>query len=111
MWVYHSSIGPLYIVPTGDGLFGFLYIDGILRRGVMNTRVENMIRVCQFLGISLDALVSGRIEPYSDRPSFSIDDVSALEKYHNLPASDKETVDFVLNRHAQRAESAETTKV
>ena len=23
MWVYHSSIGPLYIVPTGDGLFGF----------------------------------------------------------------------------------------
>ena len=86
-------------------------IDGILRRGVMNTRVENMIRVCQFLGISLDALVSGRIEPYSDRPSFSIDDVSALEKYHNLPASDKETVDFVLNRHAQRAESAETTKV
>ena len=86
-------------------------IDGILRRGVMNTRVENMIRVCQFLGISLDALVAGRIEPYSDRPSFSIDDVSALEKYHNLPASDKETVDFVLNRHAQRAESAETTKV
>ena len=81
-------------------------IDGILRRGVMNTRVENMIRVCQFLGISLDALVAGRIEP-----SFSIDDVSALEKYHNLPASDKETVDFVLNRHAQRAESAETTKV
>ena len=80
-------------------------IDGILRRGVMNTRV------CQFLGISLDALVAGRIEPYSDRPSFSIDDVSALEKYHNLPASDKETVDFVLNRHAQRAESAETTKV
>ena len=78
-------------------------IDGILRRGVMNTRVENMIRVCQFLGISLDALVAGRIEPYSDRPSFSIDDVSA--------ASDKETVDFVLNRHAQRAESAETTKV
>lgn len=76
-------------------------IDGILRRGVMNTRVEN----------SLDALVAGRIEPYSDRPSFSIDDVSALEKYHNLPASDKETVDFVLNRHAQRAESAETTKV
>ena len=75
-------------------------IDGILRRGVMNTRVENMIRVCQFLGISLDALVAGRI-----------DDVSALEKYHNLPASDKETVDFVLNRHAQRAESAETTKV
>lgn len=86
-------------------------IDGILRRGVMNTRVENMIRVCQFLGISLDALVAGRIEPYSDRPSFSIDDVSALEKYHNLPASDKETVDFVLNRHAQRAESAKTTKV
>ena len=41
-------------------------IDGILRRGVMNTRVENMIRVCQFLGISLDALVAGRIEPYSD---------------------------------------------
>ena len=80
-------------------------IDGILRRGVMNTRVENMIRVCQFLGISLDALVAGRIEPYSDRPSFSIDDVSALEKYHNLPASDKETVDFVLNRHAQRAEA------
>ena len=50
-------------------------IDGILRRGVMNTRVENMIRVCQFLGISLDALVAalsriltGRLSPSTMYP-------------------------------------------
>ena len=47
-------------------------IDGILRRGVMNTRVENMIRVCQFLGISLPGALSriltGRLSPSTMYP-------------------------------------------
>lgn len=85
-------------------------VDGILRRGVMNARVENMIKLCQFLGISLDALVAGQIAPYSDTPAFSIEDVAALEKYHQLPESDRETVDFVLNRRAKKQVAAESTE-
>mgnify|MGYP001037549278 CR=1 FL=1 len=43
-------------------------IDGILRRGVMNTRVENMIRVCQFLGIALSRILTGRLSPSTMYP-------------------------------------------
>ena len=39
MWVYHSSIGPLYIVPTGDGLFGFLY-NGIIWEACPTPQIE-----------------------------------------------------------------------
>lgn len=85
-------------------------VDGILRRGVMNARVENMIKLCQFLGISLDALVAGQISPYSDTPAFSIEDVAALEKYHQLPESDRETVDFVLNRQAKKQDASESAE-
>ena len=73
-------------------------VDGIMRRGVMNARVENMIRICEHLGISLDALIDGKLKPRNITPSITMQDASVLDKYRNLPASDKETVDFLLDR-------------
>lgn len=37
-------------------------VDTILKRGIRKAGVNNMILLCQALGISLDALVEGRIE-------------------------------------------------
>lgn len=37
-------------------------LDTILKRGIRNASVDNVIRICDFLGISTDALINGRIE-------------------------------------------------
>lgn len=49
MWVYHSSIGPLYIVPTGDGLFGFLY-NGIIWEACPTPQIEADNVFCRATG-------------------------------------------------------------
>lgn len=49
MWVYHSSIGPLYIVPTGDGLFGFLY-NGIIWGACPTPQIEADNVYCRATG-------------------------------------------------------------
>ena len=49
MWVYHSSIGPLYIVPTGDGLFGFLY-NGIIWEACPTPQIEADNVYCRATG-------------------------------------------------------------
>lgn len=73
-------------------------IDGILRRGVMNARVENMILICERLGISLDALIDGKLEPRQRPAVLSAQEMNVIDKYRDLPNYDKETVDFLLNR-------------
>ncbi len=37
-------------------------IDSIFKRGIHNTTVSNIYKICEFLEINMDALVSGRIE-------------------------------------------------
>ena len=37
-------------------------LDTILKRGIRNASVDNVIRICDFLEISTDALINGRIE-------------------------------------------------
>jgi hypothetical protein len=39
MWVYHSSIGNLYIVPLADGRYGFRY-DGIVWESCHSPQAE-----------------------------------------------------------------------
>lgn len=41
-------------------------VDSILRRGVLNSNVNNVIKICKALGISTDELAKGNIVPAED---------------------------------------------
>ena len=41
-------------------------LQGVLNRGVQQSSITVMIRICQFLHISLDDLIQGNIVPSSD---------------------------------------------
>ena len=42
-------------------------IDSIFRRGIGNSSVSNVIKICKTLGISADALAEGKIVPSIER--------------------------------------------
>lgn len=44
-------------------------VDSIFKRGIRNASVENIIKICEFLGISTDALIKGYIERKSSEPT------------------------------------------
>ena len=44
-------------------------VDSIFKRGVRNASVENIIKICDFLGISTDALINGSIQPKASEPT------------------------------------------
>lgn len=44
-------------------------LDTILKRGIRNASVDNVIRICDFLGISTDALINGKIERKTEKPT------------------------------------------
>ena len=43
-------------------------MDSIFRRGIGNSSVTNIIKICKALGISADALADGEIVSIKDRP-------------------------------------------
>ncbi len=49
-------------------------IDSIFRRGVGNSSVSNIIKICKALGISADALADGEIAPVKNRPATAINE-------------------------------------
>lgn len=49
-------------------------MDSIFRRGIGNSSVSNIIKICKALNISADALADGEISPIKDRPSAPIND-------------------------------------
>ena len=46
-------------------------VDGILKRGILNSGVNNVINVCNALDISADELIAGNIVSASSRIHFS----------------------------------------
>lgn len=44
-------------------------VDSIFKRGIRNASVDNIIKICEFLGISADALIKGYIERKSSEPT------------------------------------------
>ena len=50
-------------------------IDSIFRRGIGNSSVANVIKICKALGISADGLADGKIVPYHQAPRGSISEV------------------------------------
>lgn len=49
-------------------------MDSIFRRGVGNSSVSNVIKICKALGISADALADGEIVPVKKRLATPIND-------------------------------------
>jgi len=49
-------------------------MDSIFRRGVGNSSVSNVIKICKALGISADALADGEIVPVKKRTATPIND-------------------------------------
>ena len=47
-------------------------MDSIFRRGIGNSSVTNIIKICKALGISADALADGEIVPVRERKSVPI---------------------------------------
>lgn len=43
-------------------------IDSIFKRGIRKASIDNIIKICDFLNISVDALIEGIIEPKSSQP-------------------------------------------
>lgn len=42
-------------------------IDSIFKRGIRKASIDNIIKICDFLNISVDALIEGIIEPKSSQ--------------------------------------------
>lgn len=49
-------------------------LKSMLVRGIGNSSVTNVIKLCKALGISADALADGEIKPINDRTTRSIND-------------------------------------
>lgn len=43
-------------------------LDSIFKRGIGNSSVNNVIKICRALNISADELADGNITPYTKRP-------------------------------------------
>jgi hypothetical protein len=44
-------------------------VDSIFKRGIRKASVDNVIKICDFLNISTDALINGSIEPKQLEPT------------------------------------------
>ena len=65
-------------------------VDSILKRGIMNSNINNVIKICQALRISTDELAKGNIVPVDqyDKEDFDITQFIQIFRYK---LSDPET--------------------
>ena len=54
-------------------------IHSIFKRGIGNSSVTNIIKICKALNISVDALADGEIVPLKKQPSKCINDMIEVE--------------------------------
>ena len=66
-------------------------IASIFRRGINNAGIENIIRICRELSISVDELSEGRIA-YLYPQSMTADEASLLYSFRTLNARGKQAV-------------------
>ena len=74
-------------------------LTSILKRGVGNASISNILKICRYFNISADELANGNITPISvsNIPSLTDNEKELIRKYRCLPNSGKETVDAVIN--------------
>lgn len=58
-------------------------IDSIFRRGIGNSSVSNVIKICKALGISADELAEGRIVPQSMRSATRRGESREIQEFLN----------------------------
>lgn len=81
-------------------------MDSIFRRGVSNSSVSNIVKICKKLGISADELSEGRITPVNLEPKKEYTEVLEIidttkrllvcSLTLNGKAADKETIDNLI---------------
>ena len=67
-------------------------IDSIFKRGIRKASVDNLIKICDFLGISADALINGEIKvsaietfaTHKDGDNFTPEELDKIEEYKKL---------------------------
>lgn len=72
-------------------------VDSILRRGVANSSISNVIKICKELGISVDELADGKIVPVDmvlqdKKPMTELKDIITFTR-SNLASYDNLTID------------------
>lgn len=74
-------------------------MTSILKRGLANASISNILKICRYLNISADELANGNITHVTVSNIFSLTDKEKdlVHKYRLLPTSGKETVDAVIN--------------
>ena len=72
-------------------------LDSLFRRGINNSSVSNVLKVCKALHISGDALAQGKIVPIQEQNQvkslYNGDQVETYEKIHKLDLTDEELKD------------------
>lgn len=78
-------------------------IQSILNNGVENAGVKKMTKICNYLGLDIDALADGYIKEktVSDIP-MTVSEINHIKKYRSLSDYDKETVNGLVNRLANK---------
>ena len=67
-------------------------VDSILRRGVMNSGLDNVAKMCACLGISVDALVRGSIVPLGAYEALSPAERNIITAYRKADARGKQAI-------------------
>lgn len=69
-------------------IHGIIYstLDSILKRGISNSSVANVVKICKALGISADELAEGRIVPKVD---YMVDDNNTLIEVNDILSDTK----------------------
>ena len=93
---------------TESAKIPYTTIDGMLKRGILNSNIKNVILVCRTLGISADELINGKIVPFKASEHILIADIPDMidyirthkEEYSDLnidglPLNDLETEIFL----------------
>lgn len=63
-------------------------VDSIFKRGIRKASVDNLIKICEELGISADALVDGRIE-------YKCDDITTIAAHFDGDEFSEEQLDRI----------------
>lgn len=75
--------------------FPYTTLDSIFKRGINNSSVSNVIKICKALHISADALAKGEIVPIHDVELYHIDQVR--KQIQELTEKEKEVCTKVID--------------
>ena len=78
-------------------------LDSILKRGVMNASIGNIMKVCRHLDISVDALARGRIK-LKENPlnGITAEEYDFIKKYRRLSPNTKIIVNGIIDAECDR---------